>query len=567
MDCRYSKVCIIHIYDILLNDKIGEVVIIVKRFLIFIIILIILLLACGGYTALEIKSTMKHLFKMNKLRQEQGYYTAEFEFKLLGIAYCLDKGDYKKGIFLIKKLTNEMETTEGMIKVPKFDNPEDELNFYLELQNPVTGAFMDDAYPYSSYHGPTENILIYLDKLARKINKPLRLKYPLRYLDQINTPETLIRYLDDIGTVGFLASKFPQTTFHNTRDMVNLIAEVETSDEDEDLVIQRNGLYKFTPEWKEAMLKWFYDYQDPATGLWGPKSKSGKLRKKDLSNTASIVKAFVDNEGNNKHPDYPLRYRHELINSAMEKMSADVPRDEDIERVHEWDLVMSKTIKMLARYLMKYADVEDKEKIRDRVKEYINVKFEKYYKRDEGAFSHYAGEGKATLDGSAFFFIFWDIGAYSLVKQRDLWGIDIKDIGNAGTYEITESNISDINKLLESVGGNSVRFYSGTQEIRDLTSDVVLLGYLPSAEVPDIMELTYRMRRWLDSTELTMGNWVAKADLQERMEEIDTVGMMPAENLPEQVYDILINDKGLTAVVFDQMQLPIHKMILTGGLK
>jgi len=33
------------------------------------------------------KMQMKELFHMNKKLQEEGYYMAEFEFKMLGIAY------------------------------------------------------------------------------------------------------------------------------------------------------------------------------------------------------------------------------------------------------------------------------------------------------------------------------------------------------------------------------------------------------------------------------------------------------------------------------------------------
>jgi hypothetical protein len=38
-----------------------------------------------------------------------------------------------------------------------------------------------------------------------------------------------------------------------------------------------------------------------------------KLLKKDLNNTASIMKAFVDEHGNDIHEALPLRYPHELL--------------------------------------------------------------------------------------------------------------------------------------------------------------------------------------------------------------------------------------------------------------
>ena len=36
------------------------------------------------------------------------------------------------------------------------------------------------------------------------------------YLDEINTSEKLITFLDDVSTVGWIASKLPQTSFHKS---------------------------------------------------------------------------------------------------------------------------------------------------------------------------------------------------------------------------------------------------------------------------------------------------------------------------------------------------------------
>ncbi len=119
---------------------------------------------------------------------------------------------------------------------------------------------------------------------------PLRLKYPLKFLDDINTTGKLNAFLNDISYVGWIASKFPQTSFHFARNILDCTEQGNT--------LERNNLYSFFSEWKHAMLKLMYDFQDSTSGMWGPKVKEQViLLKYDLNNTASILKAFRDRQG------------------------------------------------------------------------------------------------------------------------------------------------------------------------------------------------------------------------------------------------------------------------------
>jgi hypothetical protein len=63
------------------------------------------------------------------------------------------------------------------------------MSFLLERQDPATGAFMDSGYPLFTYFAPTENVVEALHALAQLTGQPLKLKCPLRFLDQI--PELL----------------------------------------------------------------------------------------------------------------------------------------------------------------------------------------------------------------------------------------------------------------------------------------------------------------------------------------------------------------------------------------
>jgi hypothetical protein len=116
---------------------------------------LLVILGLWGHSASRIPS----LFRLNKECQEEGYYMAEFEFKMLGIIYLLDHGQYAKAVSSVERLHGQLKTRKGLVKVPKLADKGEEMDFYLGLQNPRTGAFMDDSYPYCTWEGPTGNVL------------------------------------------------------------------------------------------------------------------------------------------------------------------------------------------------------------------------------------------------------------------------------------------------------------------------------------------------------------------------------------------------------------------------
>jgi hypothetical protein len=171
-------------------------------------------LLVGAGLSAYISFLISDLFRLNRACQQEGYYMAEFEFKMLGFAYLLDKGRYFESLTGVRRLHQQLKSRRNLIKIPAFIDKRQELEFYVSLQNPLTGAFMDDSFPFCTYDGPTGNVLLHLEALAKETGQRLRLKYPLRYLDDINTPQKLTAYLDDVSRVGWIASRFPQTSFH-----------------------------------------------------------------------------------------------------------------------------------------------------------------------------------------------------------------------------------------------------------------------------------------------------------------------------------------------------------------
>jgi hypothetical protein len=212
------------------------------------------------FISLHVKTQVKDLFRMNKELQEDGYYMGDFEFKMMSFAYYLDKGHYLKAILSVNTLHKQMKSKEGILQIPKFNTKKDELAFYLNLQDPDTGAFIEKKYPYLVYNEISENIIDHIVSLSKEINQQVKLKYPLKYLDEISTPAKLKTFLNDVGYIGWIATKFPQTPYIFARSLLSYI--------NNEGAIGENNFYNFSQEWKLTLLQWFYTNQDPETGFW-----------------------------------------------------------------------------------------------------------------------------------------------------------------------------------------------------------------------------------------------------------------------------------------------------------
>ena len=527
-----------------------------KKIILAISVFLIIVTASGFFTMNHTKNQIRDLFRMNKQLQEEGYYMGDFEFKMMGIVYWLDKGHYYTALSRLNKLHKQFQTKEELIRVPEFSTKEDELEFYLDLQNPKTGAFMDENYPYCVYNEVTENAVEHLDVLAKETRQPLHLKYPLTYLDEINTPEKLNAFLDDVSNIGWLASKLPQTTFVFARSLLSYY--------NGEGVIGENNLYDFSPEWKQALLHWFYENQDPQTGFWGPRSRtSGRLLKKDLTNTASIIKTFVDRNGNDIYESSPLRYKNEMFKTALGVMSEPHPADDELMEWHEWALKMEKGTYMLTRYLWKASSLEDRAEAKELIQNLVRIIFDKYFIPEEGAFSYYPYAKHASMDGAGHFFIFREIGAFSGEKQKQLWGEPDETISNLGIHEISDPKAIDFALITNSSDINSLRIYQSLPDYSNLRTGVSAVIYPNIKSVPDIMDLTLQMNKWISKTSLSMGNWTSKESIIQDMELLKTDEVPVYENsFPvESISQILKKNGKLVIIGFDILQVPKYKIV------
>ncbi|MCG6186293.1 hypothetical protein [Maribellus maritimus] len=512
--------------------------------------LCIVIAILAGYNALKMKSQVKELFKLNKTLKAEGYFMTGFEFQLVGMGYYIDKHQYRKAQTKLSDYYTKLRNREGLVKIPEFKNNQEEIDFYLDLQNPRTGAFIDESAPFCVYYEATKNVIEHLVSLSDSTTAPLKLHYPLTFLDSINTPENLIGHLNDISYVGWLASHFPQTTFHFARNILDATSA--------DNALEAHNLYTFSPEWKHTMLKWMYDFQDTTSGMWGPKNKrTGELRKYDLNNTKSIVKSFRDKQGNNLYEEFPLKYGDKLFKSSLEQLSEPYPDEDDLAEIHEWNLRQAKGFSMLLRYLWNDASTGDKKNAEQMIARNIDICFKNYYVAAEGAFSYYPNSEKASPDGITNL-IFDEIGAFSYKKQKKFWGAPEANIKDMGEVILHNMHTSDLSPVLNIPDVNSLRIYNCNPDYENLTDSVWAVFYPKDTSVLDVMEIVPNVLHWAETSSLSMGNWTSMARLKKTYSNFNIKKpVILRKELPvKEINEKLTESSELYFIGFDKLQIP-----------
>ncbi|MCC5466157.1 hypothetical protein [Pelosinus baikalensis] len=525
-----------------------------RKYLITVIaVMISIVLIVSGSFVYKSLTLIPEMFQLNSELRAEGYYMGEFEFKMVGIVYYIDKGQYITAFSRLNQFHKQLKNREGLIKVPKFADKKEELEFYLGLQNPRTGAFMDDSYPLCTYVGSTLNMVNHLELLAKELGQPLHLRYQLSFLDQMNTGEKLETYLDDLSTAGWIASKLPKTPYILAFEIVYF------SD------LERVNLYDFSPEWKHALLQWFYEKQDSKTGFWGPRLRSSGqlLDSGDLVATSHIVRLFVDDQGNNRHSEFPLRYKEAMFANTLQKLSMPMPKN--LAEQHDWSLATFRALRILTNFLWSDASTENKDSVREIMENIMRNRFEKFYIPDQGAFSYYSGALEADLDGTGEILdMLRNIGVLSRARQERLWGKNDQTITDLGVYNVSEIKEDDFELLKNFSDINSIRLYRIDPVHDSYTSNVASVIYPKETSVLDSMELLPKMSRWLNETPQNMGNWISKEWLIQELAAIQNQPVPVSKGgIPlELANTVLQNNRELIVVGFDILQVPKYKMTI-----
>lgn len=500
-------------------------------------------------------SLIPGMFRLNKQRQAEGYYMAQFEFKMVGFAYLLDHGRIVEAASGLRAYHEQLETGKGLVKLPRFASKDEEMDFYLGLQDSATGTFMDTSSPYCTWEGPTGNVINHLDALSRQTGRPLKLKHPLRFFDRIDTPAELLAYLDDLGHIGWLGSKLPESSFHFIRDLLSYTRPGNA--------VERNGLYAFSPEWKRTLLEWLHDNLDPETGYWGPRMRgSGKLTKLDLHNTSSIMKSFIDSAGNDIDTTLRIGHRDRTFATTLEVMAQPAPEDSDDDEWHAWTLREGKGVMLLSRHLWKTATDRERLAAREAYARFIRHEFTRNWSASDGAFRFYPDSGPATLDGTGSAIgVLDDAGSFSGEKQRRVWGTPgstCAPMGERSVASLTENDIQGIRDLRP----NSVRVYRSEPDTLDFTRNVAGVFHFEPSDIPDLTEIASAMRAWIDTTSQSMGNWTSREEVRKRLSRISTEPVeIWKEHAPfERLNEMLANGDTVTLVAFDGFQTPVARI-------
>jgi hypothetical protein len=473
-----------------------------KRILAVVAALVIAALAIGLHIRANFGAVTR-LFKRNAELKAQGYYMGEFEFKMVAVQYYLNEGSYLKAYTTLRRIRREMETTQGLVRMPDVGSPQQMTAFLLERQDPATGAFMDVRYPFFTYISPTLNVVGTLDDLARNAGQPLKLKYPLRFLDQIGTSQQLRAFLDSHlylkETWARLGGPGPYAA----------VSELAYFDE-----LERAGVYRFSDEWKNALRQWFYETQDPATGFWGTRvGNPGKWRQNiDANSTYHVVHLVLDDRGDNQSAQYPLRYAGVLAQNLLRVLDRPVP--DDPQKQHSWSLEQAQGARMITRLWPHLSD-PDKELGRRAMQTYLTQRY-RFFRPADGGFSLYTTSTRADVDGTANALgLLRATGCLSGTWERDrLWGNAI-----AAAPKPTRTEVLRWEDVALPVLPNvrSLRVYKNVPPPSDAYDDANLLQiiYPRSVDVLDVMDVRQRVAGFIAASGQAFGNWTPKESLRE----------------------------------------------------
>jgi len=474
------------------------------------IVQVALALAClalfaSGFMVYSTIHKVPTLFKRNAELKAQGYYMGAFEFKMVASQYYLNEGRYLDAYRTLRRVAVQMQNMQGLDRMPDTAGGEEMMGFLLDQQDPVTGAFMDRSYPAFSFFAPTINVVDALAGLSRDTGRPLALKHPLRFLDEINTPERLRAYLESLLYVGELSTYFPGPGPYGPG--VSEVAEFAT--------LEDAGVYRFSEPWKTEIRRWFYETQDPATGFWGARiGNAGKWRQKtDINATFHILKLVLDDAGENQSAQFPLRYAGALARGVLKLMDTPIP--EGTTDQHDWGLKQYQGAKMLTRLLWPHLAASEKDEVRRKFRSML-VQSYSLYRPDDGGFAYYTSDSKADVDGTGLATgVLKVLGVLPGTLERErLWG-NSSEANLTPFYEnVQRWEQATLPRISEA---RSFRIYEdrlpSTRAYDD--RDLVQIVYPNGSNGLDVMDLRQGFARFMGAEGAAFGNWKSKASLKD----------------------------------------------------
>ncbi len=471
----------------------------------------------------------------------------------------MNAGRFLQAVQTLRGIKAEMQDVQTLKKMPSNATPEEQMAFLLDRQDPVTGAFMDHDYPLFSYFAPTCNVVEALMRLSRETGRPLKLKYPLRFLEQIGTPQQLRAYLDSLLYLNSLIARFPGPGPYGPG-----VSEIPSFD-----VLEEAGVHRFSEPWKEELRRWFYETQDPASGFWGSRiGDVGQWRqKKDINSTFHILKLVLTDTGENKDAAFPLRFGDKLARGILESM--DVPIPEGTADQHDWGLVQYQGAKILTQYLWPHLAEAERVEVRRKFRSMLVQNF-RLYRPVDGGFAYYTTDAQADVDGTGLATgVLKILGVLSGTWERErLWG-------KVSEGDLTPKRVT-VGRWEEAIlpdGGEIQSFRIYRDHLPSATpyddDHLVRIVYPPGAKGLDVMDLRQGLLRFLSADGATFGNWNTKDGIKDLPLGLERpIRTVPVER---EAFDLakIARDhpvaKHFYAVGYDIVQVPVAVVEYVGN--
>jgi hypothetical protein len=496
------------------------------------------------------------LFKRNAELKAQGYYMAEFEFKMEAALFHLNNGDYWKAYSTLRRVKREMESLEGLVKAPVGASDEARIEFLLSRQRPDTGSFMDADYPFFTYIGPTGNILDELQRLSEKTGKPVHLRHPLRFLDQIDTPEKLRRYFE---TLLYIQEKWADR-FGGPAPYVVGISEYTGVSIDR---MEAIGGYKFSQEWKDALSDFFWTTQDPATGFWGARigDKDHWRQSIDIDSTSHILKHFLNERGEAKDSHFPLRYGDKILRHLLSDLALPIPEGKTEQ--HEWNLRQTHAVKIIVRFLWPSLAKAERQQILLHLPRWLEQRFT-MYRPTQGGFAVDGQSQVPDIDATTTSLTFLSDSGYipGTWRRERLRGQALADVPPLVSFPVSrwQEGTVPLNPAV-----NSLRVYRNQLPANESLDDTDLarIVYPKKSPIPDVMDLRQGLARYANAAGGEFGNWTSKAGLKDEPLALDK----PVKSVPVQIGAVDLaaiaaddaSTQRLFVVGYDRFQVPVSR--------
>jgi hypothetical protein len=147
-------------------------------------------------------------------------------------------------------------------------------------------------------------------------------------------------------------------------------------------------------------------------------------------------------------------------------------------------------------------------------------------------------------------------------KQKHLWGAPEENITDLGIKKISGFTNGDLDPIANIKLVNSIRLYKTDPDYQNLRSGVFAVIYPKKPTVLDIMDLAPKVKHWLGTTGLTMGNWTSKEEIIRSLAPFNLNEIAVYENeIPTESFDETLKYGKLVAIGFDKLQIPRYKIV------